>query len=192
MLFVADGSKIRASLGAAVLAGALALPPVARAQQVEAPLYDLLASEARFQTTTTLFNISGLVERARGPLTFTIFAPTEAAWADRSGVKGELLAYMSAVGRSDANDPFPDTSRIIRVIRSWTIRGVHPLSEFAGKTVTLTNLDGLPIVIDGTGGQLSATFTSTVDRQPLKVNVELPPMIATNGIIYPTDNVSVQ
>lgn len=192
MLPFARSAKIKASLGAALLAGVLALSPVAHAQQVAAPIYDILASQARFSTTTTMINISGMVERARGALPFTMFAPTEAAWADRSGVKGDLLKFLSVTSQHNSGDVFPDTGKIIRVIRSWTFAGVHPLSEFQGKKVTLTNLDGKSVEVDGTGGGLTATFVAQSNGQTLKVNLEVPPLVATNGVIYPADNVEVE
>jgi uncharacterized surface protein with fasciclin (FAS1) repeats len=192
MLPFARSAMIKATLGAAVVAGLLAATPAAHAQAVMAPAYDILASQARFYTTTTMINIAGLVDRARGPVPFTLFAPTEAAWADRSGVKGQLLAFLSVTSQHNSADVFPDTAKVIKVIRSWTVAGLHPLSEFEGKKVTLTNLNGDPIDVDGTGGQLSVTFKSTVTGQGLKANITLPPISATNAVIYPADNVDVE
>jgi uncharacterized surface protein with fasciclin (FAS1) repeats len=177
------------SLGALAVAGAFVLSPVAQA--VDAPAYAILSSQPQFATTTTMITITGMVDRANGASPFTMFAPTETAWADRSGVKDTLLRFLQTTGNR-GTDVFPDTGRIIRVIRSWTVPGRHPSSEFAGKTVTLTNLNGDSVTVNGTqSGQLGVSFRSTVTHEGLDATCKLPEINATNAVIYACDTVSI-
>jgi uncharacterized surface protein with fasciclin (FAS1) repeats len=74
-------------------------------------------------------------------------------------------------------------------VRSHVLRDLHPLSEFNGKITQVTSLSGSPIEIDGTqSGNYLVKWTS-VKEQFASAHFSGSPVIASNAIIYPFDDV---
>ena len=160
-----------------------------RAQAPVTDAYTLMASDPRFTTWTRLIDIGGLQASARSPNAFTVFAPTDEAAAKHPQVQQMLLGAQKPNARE--MDIFPDTSRIVGIVRAHVIRGKHPLSEFQGKKETLDSLAGIPLVIDGTGPQITVTRTDPVSGKTVTLVVTDQPMLATNAIIYPVNDVMI-
>jgi uncharacterized surface protein with fasciclin (FAS1) repeats len=118
-----------------------------------------------------------------------VFAPTDEAAAKHPQIEQMLFGAQSPSARQ--KDVFPDTSRIVGIVRAHVIRGKHPLSEFQGKKETLDSLAGIPLVIDGTGPQITVTRTDPVSGKTVTLVVTDQPMLATNAIIYPVNDVMI-
>ena len=88
-------------------------------------------------------------------------------------------------------DVFPDTSRIVGIVRAHVIRGKHSLSEFRGRKETLNSLAGIPLLIDGTGPQVTVTRTDPVSGKTVVLVVTDTPELATNAVIYPVNDAMI-
>src|SRR5690349_17949968 len=79
----AQRALLRSAFGLALLASpSLALGPVAaHAQTVSTDIVDTAAYAGNFTTLATALQAAGLDETLKGPGPFTVFAPTDAAFA---------------------------------------------------------------------------------------------------------------
>jgi uncharacterized surface protein with fasciclin (FAS1) repeats len=160
-----------------------------RAQVPIVDAYTLLASDPRFTVWTQLIDTGGLRAAASSPNAFTAFVPTDEAFAKHPQVQQMLLAANAPNARD--RDVFPDTSRIVGIVRAHVIRGKHPLSEFQGRKETINSLAGIPLVIDGTGPQVTVTRTDPVSGNTITLVVTDQPMLATNADIYPVNDAMI-
>ena len=161
----------------------------ARAQTPMVDAYTLFATDPRFTVWTQLIDVGGLQAAARAPNAYTVFAPTDEAFGKHPEVARMLLAFQSPAARS--RDVFPDTSRIVEIVRSHVIRGKHPLSEFQGRKETLTSVSGVQLNIDGTGPQVTVSRTDPVSGKTITLVVTDTPLLATNAIIYPVNDAMI-
>lgn len=110
---------------------------------------------------------------------YTVFALTNDGF-DR------LNALWKGMLRPQGTNKPVDPQVLQRVLRSQAVLGLHPPSEFAGKVVTLTSVNGTKITVDGTvPNALKMTMAYATGHQVAQ------PTVATNAIIYPVivDNV---
>lgn len=145
-----------------------------------------LASESGVQRFVDAANRTQVTEMLNGSGIYTVFAPTDSGWGDIPvSLREDLFP---------ANAP-ADPVRGRAVINAHIVEGLHPLSEFSGRTVTLTTQNGNRIVVDGTdpnrvtvrstrdggygpGSALAFWGASTIAR------ADIP---ASNGIIHVVD-----
>jgi uncharacterized surface protein with fasciclin (FAS1) repeats len=160
-----------------------------RAQVPMVDAYTLSASDPRFTVWTQLVDVGGLQAAARAPNAFTVFAPTDEAFAKHPQVQQMLLAAQAPNARQ--NVVFPDTSRIVEIVRSHVIRGKHMLSEFQGRKETLTSVSGVQLIVDGTGPQVTVTRTDPVSGRTITLVVTDQPMLAANAVIYPVNEAMI-
>jgi len=80
---------------------------------------------------------------------FAALVPTNAAFDENPEVLPGLM-----IERSKAS---PNTTLAVNFIRSHAIYDFHPISEFSGRTQTLTATSGCPIRVDG---QQPGNYTS--------------------------------
>jgi uncharacterized surface protein with fasciclin (FAS1) repeats len=160
-----------------------------RAQVPMVDAYTLAITDPRFTIWARLIDIGGLQAAARSPNAFTVFAPTDEAFSKHPEVQRMLLEAQRPNARE--MDVFPDTSRIVGILRAHVIRGKHMLSEFQGKKVTLTSVAGVPLLIDGTGPQVTVTRTDPVSGKTVTLVVTDTPMLATNAVIYPVNDAMI-
>jgi uncharacterized surface protein with fasciclin (FAS1) repeats len=160
-----------------------------RAQVPMVDAYTLFATDPRFTVWTQLIDVGGLQAAARAPNAFTVFAPTDEAFAKHPEVQQMLLAAQAPNARQ--NVVFPDTSRIVGIVRAHVVRGKHMLSEFQGRKETLDSIAGVPLLIDGTGPQVTVTRTDPVSGRTITLVVTDQPEAATNAIIYPVNDAMI-
>lgn len=85
---------IRTTLGAAAIATAFALPMTAQAQDI----VDIAAGNSSFSTLVAAVTAAGLVDTLKGEGPFTVFAPTDEAFAALpAGTVEALLADIPAL-----------------------------------------------------------------------------------------------
>ena len=76
-------------------------------------------------------------------------------------------------------------------VRSHVVLDIHPLSELAGKSATLTSIAGTPIMIDvPQPGVYDVTWVS-INSQTASTRIVSAPMMASNAIICPFDDVTL-
>jgi uncharacterized surface protein with fasciclin (FAS1) repeats len=143
-----------------------------------------MQQDGRFGDFVKLLGVSGIGRSAALARPYTVFAPTDAALEPSANMPALL---GSTYGNGTA---VPDVTGIDRVVRSRTVAGIHPPTEFAGKKVTLESMNGTPIEVDGTQ---NGTLTVTVRRadQVATQTINTKPLMASNAIIYPVDSVTV-
>ncbi len=141
----------------------------------------VMASDPRFRTWVSLIQASGLAPSARGATPYTVFAPTEAAFSRYPTLRQDLLP--------NSNNSFPDTSTLIRLVRAHVMYGLHPMSEFQGRRVTVRSVAGTPITVDGTAAGPVTVSWSTPGRGEATAHLTHAPLQASNAAIYPLDDV---
>ena len=160
----------------------LSLLPARRAlAQVAPDGFTVMASDPRFRTWVSIVQASGLAPYARGATPYTVFAPTEAAFNRYPTMRQEFLP-------SGANS-FPDTSNLIRLVRTHVMYGLHPKSELEGHRVTVRSVAGTPITVDGSNPQAIAVTWTSPGRGEGTAHLTAAPIQASNAIIYPIDDV---
>jgi uncharacterized surface protein with fasciclin (FAS1) repeats len=155
---------------------------VASAQTVSTnqDTWSVLVNDPNFSDVVALLKYAGLnqyVETDR----FTAFFPTNAAFDSHPGVLQGLLKERTRA--------FPDTTAAVTFMRSHAIYDMYPLSVFTGKNTTLTSISGNQIEIDGTHPGTYTVRWVSVNSQIAIAHVVDHPIITSNAIIYPVDNV---
>lgn len=167
--------------------GSLARPAYAQ-DTVMADGYSAMAADERFTTWVRLIDAGGLQGFARALTPYTVFAVTETGWKKYRQIAASLLAYQQQSGSHNDANAFPDTSKIVALVRSHAVPGKHLSIEMMGKKLTLMSLAGTPIDVDGTATPVTITWKSQAGAGTLIAPVEKTPIIATNAVIYPIDD----
>jgi uncharacterized surface protein with fasciclin (FAS1) repeats len=164
--------------------GLLASLPVTRAFADENLLGEtalaIMASDPRFSDWVQVLEFAGLTQYAINAR-FTAFVPTNAAFNKYPDVLDTLLK-----GRGRA---FADSTVPVQFIRSHVVLDLHPLSEFAGKTETVTAVSGSAITVDGSKSRIYTVTWAGLNGAPASARIAETPILASNAIIYPVDNV---
>jgi uncharacterized surface protein with fasciclin (FAS1) repeats len=149
----------------------------APASTTTAPMSDSETSEATddivavavdngsFETLTTLLTEAGLVETLQGEGPFTVFAPTDEAFAK---VPPETLAAVRA-----------DPELLREVLTYHVLSGAVPSSEVASGTVD--TVAGQPLEIVVSGGKVMVGDATVVTAD----------VMASNGVIHVIDTVLI-
>lgn len=180
MLHISRREATKSALIGALSALTVASASAQQSQSSEDAL-TVMETDPRFSDWMQILKFSGLSQYAQSTPQFTAFIPTNAAFDKYPDLLTNLLA-----GRSRA---FPETGRQVLFVRSHVILDFHPLSEFSGKTATVTSMAGNPISVDGTNPNLYTVTWSSVNGHTATAHISGSPIIASNAIIYPVDSV---
>jgi uncharacterized surface protein with fasciclin (FAS1) repeats len=125
-------------------------------------------SAGNYKTLTNLLQSAGLVETLKGPGPFTVFAPTDAAFAKLPA--GTIESWMK-----------PENKAQLKSILTYhVVPGKLNSAELAGKQLSQATVEGSTIAINAsTPGSISIGST--------KVNGS--EITASNGVIYSIDSV---
>lgn len=174
---------LTAALAAALAAttGLVAAPALAdhhMEKKAEANIVETAVSTGMHNTLVAAVQAAGLVETLASPGPFTVFAPTDAAFAKLPAgtvetlVKPEnkatlttILTYHAVAGKVTAAD-------LIGLINAND--GTATVTTVAGATLTAQLVDGKVVITDAKGGQSTVT---TAD------------VMTSNGVIHVTDGV---
>ncbi|MBD3662547.1 fasciclin domain-containing protein [Sulfitobacter aestuariivivens] len=129
-------------------------------------IVDVAAGNDAFTTLVAAVTAAGLVDTLAGPGPFTVFAPTNDAFAALpAGTVDSLL--------------LPENKdQLISILTYHVVPGVYPASALIGQTGSLNTAQGGRLNVDGTDG--------------VKVNgatVIIPDVAASNGVIHAIDTV---
>ena len=157
---------VRFAFGLALLVSpSLALAPGAvHAQTMSADIVDTAINAGKFNTLTRALKAAGLVDTLKGPGPFTVFAPTDAAFAKLpAGTLDSLLAD-------------PDKLRAVLkyhvvsgTVTSGDVVKLHTAKTVEGEDVAISTSDGTVHIGDAT--------------------VTTPDVMASNGVIHIIDSV---
>jgi len=168
---VDDGAPPTGADGTAPVGAGVGSSPAPTSLPPEAAgidLIDRVAQAGEYQTF-----LSGLVEaelegllRTGGP--FTVFAPTDAAFAAMPAVQRDWL--MAPANRD----------KLQQLLRFHIVEGVYTAQSLAGRNIQLESLAGRPLRVDFTG--LPAVNFAGVNRTDI---------FAGNGVVHGIDTVLV-
>jgi uncharacterized surface protein with fasciclin (FAS1) repeats len=173
-----------ASIGLAIAMSATAASAFAQVMVGGAPMLaskDIIDNAVNSKDHTTLVaavKAAGLVETLKGPGPFTVFAPTNAAFAalpagtvdtllkpENKGMLSGILTYHVVAGKMDA-------AAITKAITEG--KGTATLKTVAGGTLTAKTAGGKVMVMDEKGGSATVTIADVVQ---------------SNGVIHVVDKV---
>ena len=149
---------------AVALMGAVALTPrVSLAQGKD--IVETAVGAGTFNTLAQALTVAGLVETLKGPGPFTVFAPTDAAFAK---VPPAALKALLA-----------DKAKLTAVLTYHVVSGAVPASQVVGLSEA-TTVEGQKVQIKVVGGKVMLNGTTTVTATDIK---------AKNGVIHVIDTV---
>ncbi len=152
---------VRSSLAALALAVVVSFAPTVEAQQKD--VVDTAVAAGNFRTFATALQAAGLIDALKGRGPFTLFAPTDEAFAKIP--KAELEALLK------------DKQRLTAVLTYHVVSGKVMAAEAAGLKSAKT-LQGTSLTIDASNG-------FKVDG----ANVVKTDIACTNGVIHVIDTV---
>ncbi|MBK5926104.1 fasciclin domain-containing protein [Rhodobaculum claviforme] len=151
-----------AGLAGATLAGAL--PGVALART--GTIVDVAAGNPDFSTLVTAVQAAGLVETLQGPGPFTVFAPTDAAFAALPA--GTLEGLLE------------DTEALTAILTYHVVPGLMTAEFLTGQRGRIEMVNGGFIHMDATGDGVRINRSASVTAADVQ---------ASNGVIHVIDRV---
>lgn len=134
-------------------------------------IVDTAAGAGQFKTLVAAVQAAGLVNTLKGPGPFTVFAPTDEAFA----------ATLEALGVT-AEQVLADTELLTSVLTYHVVAGVAATSEMVVGLESVTTVNGADITIEVVDGGVVLNGNTNV------VAVDIP---ASNGVIHVIDNVLI-
>jgi uncharacterized surface protein with fasciclin (FAS1) repeats len=145
---------------------ALSLGVGASASQA-ADIVDTAASAGSFETLVTAVEAAGLVETLKGQGPFTVFAPTDEAFAKLpEGTVDDLL-------KPENKD------QLVAILTYHVVPGKTMSSDIAGKELEVATVEGSEVTIDATDGAVKVD-DATVTQADIETD---------NGVIHVIDTV---
>lgn len=132
-----------------------------------ADIVDTAVAADDFTTLVTAVEAAGLVETLKGDGPFTVFAPTDAAFAALP--EGTVESLLEPANRD----------QLVAVLTYHVVPGRIMSSDAAGQTVSLETVQGQSLTVDGTGDGVTVDGANVV-----QADVE-----ASNGVIHVIDQV---
>lgn len=147
------------------VAAAAAMSAPARAAS-DKDIVDTAVGAGQFTTLVTAVKASGLVETLKGKGPFTVFAPTDAAFAKLPAGTVEGLLKPE------------NKEKLTKILTYHVVPGKVMAADVTGKVTEAETVEGSAVKIDGTKGV-------TVNG----ANVVKPDVTASNGVIHAIDAV---
>ena len=154
---------LRRSFIAAVAAIPLAFGAVAAKA---ADIVDTAVSAGQFETLVTAVKAAGLVETLKGEGPYTVFAPTD-----------EAFAKLPAGTLEDLLKP-ENKEKLVAVLTYHVVPGKIMAGDIAGKTAMVETVEGSKLSVDATNG------VRVDDAKVISADV-----VASNGVIHVIDTV---
>lgn len=129
-------------------------------------IVDVASSNDDFSTLVAAVSAAGLVDTLKGDGPFTVFAPTNAAFAALPAGTVENLLKPE------------NKDQLVSILTYHVVAGNYPASSLAGKRGALTSVHGGGLHINGTNGV-----------KVENANVVIADVAASNGVIHAIDKV---
>lgn len=152
----------------ALIAAVVAAPATVRAQGMavaEKDIVETAVGAGTFNTLARALTAAGLIETLKGPGPFTVFAPTDAAFAK--------------IPAAALNALLADRAKLIAVLTYHVVPGAVVASQVVGLTEAGT-VQGGKVGIRVVGGKVMLNGSTTVTATDIK---------AKNGVIHVIDTV---
>lgn len=138
------------------------------AHKPKADIVDTAVAAGQFNTLAAALQAAGLVETLKGPGPFTVFAPTDAAFAKLPAGTVETLLKPE------------NKAQLTSILTYHVVPGKTKSKDLAGKTLSVKTVNGADVAIDGRNGVKVGPATVT------KADVW-----ASNGVIHVIDTVLI-
>lgn len=148
------------------LVAALMLFPIAAANAASKDIVDVAAGNDSFKTLVTAVKAADLVDTLKGEGPFTVFAPTDEAFAKLP--KGTVEDLLKPENKA----------KLAKILTYHVVPGKIASADIKGKKTEVKSVEGGQIKVDATDG--------------VKVNnakVIIPDVAASNGVIHAIDTV---
>ena len=136
-----------------------------------ATLQDIVATAeaaGTFKTLVAAVQAAGLVSTLQSPGPFTVFAPTDTAFAK---LPSPLVTELTSA---------PYKTELALLLKYHVLSGATKAASLLGKTASVTSVEGAALSIDGTSGKVVINGTSTVTTADVA---------ASNGVVHIIDTV---
>jgi uncharacterized surface protein with fasciclin (FAS1) repeats len=160
--------KITAALKATALAATLALSACATTGTGEPDIVEVAQSAGTFDTLVAAVSAAGLVESLQGPGPFTVFAPTDEAFAALPAGTVETLLLPE------------NKDQLVAVLTYHVVPGKVMAADLAGQRLSVATVNGAEVHIDGRDG------VKVENATVIAADVE-----ASNGVIHVIDRVLI-
>ena len=157
----------RFAIKSAILAfGVAAAAACAPMMEKEPDIVDIAASNGNFNTLVAAVTAAGLVDTLKGDGPFTVFAPTDAAFAALPAGTVESLLLPE------------NKDTLVSILTYHVVPGAVTSDALAGQRLSVATVNGADVHIDGRNG------VKVED-----INVTTADIIASNGVIHVIDAV---
>lgn len=150
-----------------LIAAAAAIAFTAPASAAPATIPVVATEAGQFTTLVTALKAAGLVETLAGKGPFTVFAPTDAAFAKLPA--GTVASLLEPANKA----------KLTKILTYHVVAGKTLSPALAGKTLTVKTVEGADLKIDGRGGSVKVNNATVVAA-------DVP---ASNGVIHAIDTV---
>ncbi|SLN43939.1 Immunogenic protein MPT70 precursor [Pseudoruegeria aquimaris] len=158
--------KRRSALKALAAFGAVAALSACATTPRSPDIVDIAAGNDDFSTLVAAVGAAGLAETLKGDGPFTVFAPTNEAFAALPAGTVENLLKPE------------NKDQLVAVLTYHVVAGNYPASSLAGKRGALTTVNGKNIHVDGRNGvKVNSSNVTAADIR------------ASNGVIHVIDKV---
>ncbi len=153
------------SLYAMFVAAAMLLP-VSAAHAMEKDIVDTAVGAGKFETLVTAVKAAGLVETLKGKGPFTVFAPTDEAFAKLP--KGTVEDLLKPENKA----------KLAAILTYHVVPGKVMAADIAGKKTNVKTVQGSELAVDATDGvKINDAKVTTAD------------VATSNGVIHIIDTV---
>ena len=138
----------------------------ANSSEMKADIVDTAVKAGSFNTLVTAVQAAGLEDTLRSKGPFTVFAPTDAAFAELPAGTVEMLLKPE------------NKDKLVSILTYHVLEGAIESSAISGKTLEAATVQGSSVSVDGTDGVM-------VDN----ANVVSADIQTSNGVIHVIDAV---
>jgi uncharacterized surface protein with fasciclin (FAS1) repeats len=158
---------IAAFAAASPLVVAPAMAYTQKAKAAKADIVDTAVGAGQFKTLAAALQAAGLVDTLKGKGPFTVFAPTDAAFAKLPAGTVENLLKPE------------NKAQLVKILTYHVLPGKVKSSAIVGKKLSPATVQGQTVAVDGTKGGVSVNGAKVVSAD----------VMASNGIIHVIDTV---
>jgi uncharacterized surface protein with fasciclin (FAS1) repeats len=151
---------------AAASSSSMASEPAPAAPAAVGTIVDVAAGNPAFSTLVAAVGAAGLADTLKGPGPFTVFAPTNEAFAKLPAGTVENLLKPE------------NKAQLVSILTYHVVSGKVMAADIAGKTLSSPTVQGANIAIDATSGVKINNATVVIADVP-----------ASNGVIHAIDTV---
>ncbi|MEL6679925.1 MAG: fasciclin domain-containing protein [Pseudomonadota bacterium] len=156
----------RSFIALTTAASVFAFAGAAQADGHSKDIVDTAVDAGSFTTLVAAVQAAGLVDTLKGDGPFTVFAPTDEAFAALPEGTVETLLQPE------------NKDQLVSILTYHVVPGKVMSSDLAGQDIAVETVEGTPVAIDGTDGV-------TVDG----ATVVAADVVASNGVIHVIDQV---